>query len=626
MSSVEQRSAAAVSPPPASRPTSRPASADRRWRLARNVILAVLIVFGVVALAFSVSLVRHARAAQSQLEGFKSSLQHNDASGASRHLRDADAQLAVAHRRYSSLPLRVLGGIPVLGWPVSDAGKLIGAGDQLSSAGADALSIYDQVRGSDSKLFHNDTVSLPEVASLLPAADRMVAKMDVATDDLHAIHGQFWELGIGGARASALKRVTQLRTVGSTAQTMLQLTPRMVGADGPRTYLVAVLNPAELQGAGGSALNMLCIRFNNGHMRILQIGSTFDLTNGNTPTHFTPVAGDPWLAGATSIVLGAADASPDFRTSGQELMRGYTAQFGVRLDGIIALDPVAMQGLMKTIPPFTTPGYGEITANNIVPTVLVDSYTLFPNFEQRHVYNTALMTTLLHRVLGGGHMIGKGTALQSAAAFGHLQILMDDPAVQRQVSSSGLLRTLPVAGKSDVAGVYTANANASKSDYWQKRSIDQHVTLHADGSADVVRTVRITNAAPPYAGPGKDPAWGYLTRVLYLKFTTYLPPNATVRSFARDGVALRPQQFTERGLTVLRLNRHRLDQGATSTIVVSYSLPAGSFVDSRYIVATAVQPMVDPTEFSVTVTGPGSCQGALQVAAMRSTTSAVKCA
>src|SRR3954447_4229483 len=443
MSSVEQRSAASVTPPPASRPPTRPSA--RRRRLARTLIIVVLIIGALLAVVYSISMVRHARRAEAALQAFKVSLQSGDSSAASRHLRDADAELAVAHHSYGVLPLQVLRHVPVLGWPVSDAGKLIGAATQVSSAGKDALGIYGETRGADSKLFHNDTVSLTEVAALSPAADRMVAKMDLAERELRSIHAAFWEPGIGSAKASALKQVTTLATVGRTAQTMLRLTPGLVGANGPRTYLIAVLNPAELQGAGGSALNMLCIRFTRGHMEILKSGSTFDLTNQNTPTHFTPVPDDPWMAGSTSEVLAAVDASPDFRTSGQELMRGYTAQFGVKLNGVIALDPIALQHLMREIPPITTPGYGQVTADNIVPTVLVDSYTKFPNFYQRHIYNDQLMTTLLHRILGGGHMIGKGTALRAAAADGHLQILMNDAAVQQQVSSAGLLRTLPAA-------------------------------------------------------------------------------------------------------------------------------------------------------------------------------------
>src|SRR3954469_7000161 len=216
MSSVDQRSTAPVSPPPASRPRTRPSASRRRWRLARTIILAFLVVGAVVAVVYSVSLVRHAKQAQSELEAFKTSLQGNDSAAASRHLQDADAALAVARHRYDSFPLQVLRRVPLVGWPVSDAGKLVGAADKVASAGGDALRIYDQVRGADSKLFHNDTVSLREVAALTTAADHMVAQMDRAARQLRSVHGAFWEPGVASARASALRRVTQLATGGHT--------------------------------------------------------------------------------------------------------------------------------------------------------------------------------------------------------------------------------------------------------------------------------------------------------------------------------------------------------------------------------------------------------------------------
>ena len=623
MSSVDQRSQASAAPPPEG--PSVGAGSGRRGA-GRTVVVVLLLVTAVVVLAEALSLVRDARQAESALQAFKSSLQSNDEPAAARHLRNADASLAAARHRYDSTPLRIMRHIPLLGWPVSDAGRLIAAAGDVSSAGRDALGLYDQVRGNGSKLFHDNTVSLPEVAVVSRDAERMVAKMDVAERRLAGMHAQFWEIGVGSARDKAMKQLRSLRSEGQTARTMLQLTPRLVGADGSRTYLIAVLNPAELQGAGGSALNMLCVRFVNGHMTILQSGSTFDLTNQNTPTRFAPLPDDPWMAGTDRQVLAAVDASPDFRTSGQELMRGYTAQFGVPLDGVVALDPLAMQQLMRQIPPFTTPGYGLMNADTIVPTVLVDSYAKYPDVGMRHRFNDELMTTLLHKVLGGGHMIGKGTALRDAATGGHLQVYVNDPTVQREVASAQLLRTLPAPRRGDdVVGVYTLNGNASKVDYWQRRTIEQHVTIGADGSARVVRTVEISNNAPPYTGPQPAPVSGYLTRILTLKFSTYLPASATVQSLTRDGVSVTPTRFTERGLLGLRLSRYAIPQGRTSTLTLTYTLPPGTVQHHRYVLDVAAQPTVQPVTLQVTVDGPGSCHAAFATADMRPGATTLHC-
>ena len=609
MSSVEERSAAAPTPlgSQLSSPRPRRTRTKRRRRLARTLILLFLVVAAFVVIAESLSLVRHARAAQASLEAFKASLQNNDTVGAQRHLQDADTQLAVARRRYHSAPLAVASHIPLLGWPVSDAGRLLSAATDVASAGRDALGLYEQVRGSGSKLFHNDTVSLPELNVVTHNADGMVAKMDRAEKQLKDVHAAFWEPSIGHARDTALRQVVSLRGQGRTAQQLLDLAPRLVGADGVRTYLVAVLNPAELQAAGGSALNMMAIRFNQGHMKILQSGATFDITDQNTPTHFTPLPDDPWLAGTTATVLAAADRSPDFRTSGQELMRGYTAQFGIKLDGVIALDPIALQGLMRQIPPVTTAGYGEITADNIVKTLLVDSYVRFPNLIERHAYNSELMTNLLHSILGGGHMLGKGKSLRDAAVSGHLQIYMNDGTVQQQVAKASLLRTLPDPNVSDVLGVYTANTNASKVDFWQRRSIDQRVKIAADGSASVVRTITITNASPPYQGNVIDPGSGYLTRFARPLVSMYVPAAAQVAPVTVNGRPTHALNKTERGLHAVFLRPITLVRGESLSIVLRYHLPPGTMRGGRYDLAVAAQPMVQRVYLRVSVSGPGIC-------------------
>jgi hypothetical protein len=570
----------------------------------------LIIVAGFLVVAESLSLVRHARQAQASLEAFKTSLQANDVPGAKRHLQDADASLLVARHRYDSLPLVVARHVPFLGWPVSDAGRLLNAATDVSSAGQDALGLYDQVRGSGSKLFHNNTVSLPELATVTRNADNMVAKMDRAERQLRAVHAAFWEPSVGHARDSALAQVSSLRSQGSTAQRVLDLAPRLVGANGVRTYLVAVLNPAELEGGGGAALNMMAVRFNHGRMKILQSGSTYDITNENTPTKFAPLPDDPWLAGAppSGLVLGAADRSPDFRTSGQELMRGYTAQFHVKLDGILALDPVALSGLMGQIPPFDTPGYGHVTANNIVRTLLVDSYAKFPNVQQRHAFNTGLMNALVHKILAGGHMLGKGKALRDAALAGHLQIYMYDPSVQQEVESAHLLRTLPNGGTTDVVGVYTANTNASKVDYWQRRTIDQRVRLNADGSAAVVRTVTLRNAAPAYTGPGTDPAYGYPTRISFPMVSLDVPGTATVQAMTVNGRSSGYRTVPERGLKFLVLRPRKLARGSSMTIQLRYVLAPGFVKDGNYRIATTAQPLLNPVPMRVTVSGPGRCQ------------------
>ncbi len=614
VSAVSERVVTPETPePPGGGRHTKPRRRRRLWFVGGGVlVLLLLVAFGAFVGAETVKMVKHAKRAQSSLEAFKTALAAGDDAAATRDLTNANAELAIARRAYGSFPLRVAGSIPYLGWPVNDAGHLLHAADHVSAAGSATLRLYDQVRGGNSKLFKNDTVSLTELHSVTADADGLVAQLDAAAKDLHAVHAASWEPSVGAARDKALKQVDSLRGDGRTAQRFLSLAPGLVGENGKKTYLVAVLNPAELQAAGGSALSMLTVSFDRGHMKIVQSGSTLELTAGsgavqNVATTWQPLPGDPWLKG-DKHVLASADRSPDWRTSGQELMRGYSAQFHTKLDGVIGIDPIALQGLLAQIgASFDTPGYGLINSGNLVNALLVDSYTKFQDLLLRHQYNNALMTTLLHKVLGGGHMLNKGKSLRQSAQDGHLQIYMNDPTVQAQVVSAGLLRTLPPPTAGDVIGVYTTNTNASKVDVWQKRTVTQAVKLRADGSVAVTRTIVIDNATPRYSGVGPDIGSGYLTRVSKPALTLYSGTGTKVRSVTVDGARVGYQKRTERGLPAIILRPVVLAQGKSMTVVYRYTLPAGTVRAGLYRFSVAAQPLNIPAPLAVSVTGSGTC-------------------
>ena len=93
----------------------------------------------------------------------------------------------------------------------------------------------------------------------------------------------------------------------------------------------------------------------------------------------------------------------------------------------------------------------------------------------------------------------------------HVVAYFRDPAIQQLIADLGLSGDLSTTTQ-DYLGVFTQNTNASKVDFWQRRTVTSDVTLNADGSADVVSTVTIANDTPPYERRPPDPGRGYFTR------------------------------------------------------------------------------------------------------------------
>ncbi len=84
----------------------------------------------------------------------------------------------------------------------------------------------------------------PTVARAADAYDAIDARL--ATVDRDALHAE-----VADPYAALVARTDDLRPVVRTADRLTALAPAMLGADGPRRYLVLALNNAELRAGGG---------------------------------------------------------------------------------------------------------------------------------------------------------------------------------------------------------------------------------------------------------------------------------------------------------------------------------------------------------------------------------------
>jgi hypothetical protein len=259
--------------------------------------------------------------------------------------------------------------------------------------------------------------------------------------------------------------------------------------------------------------------------------------------------------------------------------------------------------VLKVSGSVTTPGYGRVTYRNLVQALLVDSYRRFPERNVRHGYNEALMDAVLSRLLGGGgDMLRQVRSLGEAAHGRHLQLYFRDPRLQRQVSAHRLAGGLSPAPQ-DYAAVYTQNVNGSKVDVYQRRATEQRVWLRPDGSAHVVRSVRLVNAAP--GAPTREQR-GYLTNWAVYRFIAYLPGRAAKVAVTADGQAAHWDPFRELGRQVVRFVLP-MRPGQARTVTVTYDLPGAAVRTAtglRYRLAADSQPTVLPASFRLVVAPP----------------------
>lgn len=589
---------------------SRPASRSRRralwWLLLALVVLVVAL--GVLALPFR-AVPGDANAAKAALVAARDAVAEGDA-------ETARAQAARAREHVDSLQESVQGTggdvwskVPVVGGAVSDVRHLGDALSELTDVAAVGVETVDRMEDPQRPMMAKKRIDLEvldevlaDVATIDEALVRARADLDEVADSRLLVGAR-----LGEARDEAREVVDPVSSSLETARPVLKDLPEMLGADGRRRYMVAMLNQTEMRYSGGAPLTLAVIRANEGKLfrwgpvDALDLG-TFDRLN------WKPVKGNVFHRPDTAI--SGATYAPSWSVSGEELARAWETNKGERLDGVVVVDVTALADLLTVTGPVEAEGYGTLRGEELVHTVL-GSYDEFAEDNgQRKVLNRALVPTFADQMFSSTEMLPKLQSLGRSASGRHFAVWMRKPAWQDIVRRTDLDGDLSTT-EHDYLGVFNQNVNASKADLWLHRSASTDVTLQEDGSATVRLKVRLHNDSPPWPFPTPDPKGNsFVTRWNGMALTAFLPEGAKVRKVVQDGTVL-PDPWTGKffGRPWLRTDV-TLEPGGRSTVVATYTVPSAAVVGEdgslEYRLAMDPHTLLNPEGRSVTVHFPGS--------------------
>jgi Protein of unknown function (DUF4012) len=551
-----------------------------------------------------VSAARDARAAATRaridLQGSARAFGAGDQAGARRGIRAANLDLAQADAAARRTAVRVAARLPVVSSPVADLRHLLAAGHILAGTADKAVTV--QARFTTSGVLRDGRIDLAAIATTLDDTTAMLGQLRRARAELDQVRGGWLAPGAGAARDASLRQLGDVERQLRPLNDVVRVLPPAIGSAGPRTYLVAISNASELKAWGGAPLAIALLRFDHGRVSVPRRGSLSEQQlTGRISWPY--VSGDPWHAPGSRSLFSSSGLSPNFPTSGEEILRAFQVLTGVRANGVVALDPTGLASLLDASGPVTTAGFGKVGGDNVVRLLLADSYRRYPDRQVRRRYNQQLMDAVMARVLQGGDLLRQVRGLGAAAGGRHLQLYFRDRRLQGTVRAHGLAGALS-PGAQDYLGVFTVNSNASKTDYFQRRQIEQRVRLAADGSARVDRAIRLINSAQPQ--PGGDPRTGYTTGWSHPVIAAYLPGAATRVTVRVDGKPAGWSSFQELGRLVVRAGVW-LPPRSAHTVTVSYLLPRAAVPTSdglRYQLVADPQPIVHPATLRVVVVPP----------------------
>jgi hypothetical protein len=261
-----------------------------------------------------------------------------------------------------------LGWVPSYGPDLTAAPPLLDAAGELSSAAAltcNELAILTGERAPGQPASVALTARLvaarPQFLAARQALDRGVTALDqIPLDQLSP------------AFSDRLRRVNELLPLARDGLDLALAAPDLLGADGPRDYLVVAQNPDELRATGGfiSAAGLLWV--DRGQVISFTMEDSTRIDNLAAAPY--PLAPEPMrrymltepMAPAL-WVFRDANWSPDFPTAAQAMLDFYQLGKGQSATGVIAFNPGAIQMLLAVLGPVAVEGVSQpVSAENVV--------------------------------------------------------------------------------------------------------------------------------------------------------------------------------------------------------------------------------------------------------------------
>lgn len=437
----------------------------------------------------------------SQLVGqLERQVRDGDVTAARRTLAALRRETEAARDRTSGLTWWAAGGVPVLGGDASAVRTVARAVDDLARH---VLPPLLDAAGSVTP-----GAVIPRHGRLDPAPIRAaapsLAAADARLDDVRALVSTVAGDGLMDPVRAAVEAfrdgLDRLASLIGPAARAAALLPALLGADRPRTFLVLVQNPAELRATGGMPGAFAVLHADRGALRMARQGSAAaDLGTFDRPVLRLEPALRQLYTDKLATFPANVNLTPHFPTAARLAREMYRRRSGQTVDGVLAIDPVALSYLLPATGSVPVPGGPPLTAATAVATLLSGTYLRIDDPVRQDRYFASAAKAVFERLTRGG--IQPRTALTGLArAVGERRILLwsADPAVQAAIAGTAIAGVLPERdGNRPTVGVFLNDGSGAKLGYYLRPAADLRITgCRPDGRREMVVRVTLRSTAP----------------------------------------------------------------------------------------------------------------------------------
>ncbi|GGT30316.1 hypothetical protein GCM10010271_37970 [Streptomyces kurssanovii] len=524
-------------------------------------------------------------------------------------VRRAAGHAARAHRLTSGPAWYSAAHLPLLGGPLRTVRGVAEASDRLTHEVLPPLVRTAAHVGADAggDVGHLDLAALRHAAPALKRAAHSASEVRTGVDELPR---STWMSAADDARARLAQQLGPISTATDDAAMAARVIPPMLGADGPRRYLVVFENAAEARGTGGLPGAFAVLTAKEGRLRFEDFGNDTELSDIRAAVDLPDEYAKLYGPNAPTSTWVNTNLSPHFPYAARIWTTAWHAHTGRRLDGAISLDPGALSGLLAQSGSASLADGTVVTGANVVDLAQRTSYAAYENVEERKAFFLDVARAVADRLMGAmddpPRRLPLFTALRQQLQDGRIKVWSAHPEEQREVRKRPFGGALP-DGPAPLAGLVVTNAAGTKLDYYLDRHLVWEPGRCRAGEREVTVTVRLSNRAPASGLPS------YVTqRVDKPPYSTRPGDNRLLVSYfasqqsglskaTLDGRPVLLASGDERGHPVYMLDLE-MPVGSTRTLVLH-------LLEQRSDLPPTVlrQPLVRPLHATVRPYGP--CDG-----------------
>src|SRR3989344_4123046 len=400
-----------------------------------------------------------------------------------------------------------------------EAGKLLASSGQAMSEALNALSQTGSILNPHDSHKTKPLTIVRQIKDALFLSTRNFEKAKALISDID-------ESAVPEDKRASLidfkEKIPLIEKILADAESYTDFLEGIIGVDEPKKYLVLLQNYSELRPTGGFPGTYGVVSFSSGGLSDFFVDDVYNL-DGQLKKNIIP----PKQLQHITPTWGMRDSAwfIDFPTSARKAMWFFSQEAGYKVDGVIALNPDIVAGILKVVGPIDMPEYGRtLTADNFLANIQEEV-----EYGENRTQPKSIVVDFAPRLLEKLYSAGSDdwmkifSGLMAGLEEKDMMFYFNDKDLEKFAVSNGLggeVKNVP--GGDDYLTVNFSNIKGSKTDIVTDNYIEINSQLTTNDSRPVIKH-RVTITRKHNGG---DEEHGFYNRQNPAYVRILLPPEA----------------------------------------------------------------------------------------------------